>query len=68
MWRNRRGAYSENEGNLKEDSGIIILEGELGDNGESYEDFQITVGHKTMYEEFYKRYAGNRVRITMEIL
>ena len=46
----------------------IILTGELADNGEAYEDFQITVGGTSLYRALYKKYCGCNVKLTVEIL
>jgi len=46
----------------------IVLTGKLADNGESHEDFEITIGDKELYDELYKLYYGNNVKLTMEIM
>lgn len=52
----------------EKESSQVILIGELGDNDQSYEDFEITVGGKTLYDELYRKYRGNLVKLTMEII
>lgn len=46
---------------------LIVLEGELREQGE-YEDSEIYVGNESLYNAFYSKFKGNKVRITMEIL
>lgn len=46
----------------------FVLQGELGDNGESYEAFEMMVGDKILYNELYEKFRGNNIRLTVEIL
>lgn len=46
----------------------VVLEGILGDNGQAYEDFEITIGEQTLYNVLYDKYKGNRVKLTLAIL
>ena len=46
----------------------IIITGELGDNGEAYEDFRITVGGTSLYDALYEKYCGCNLKLTVEIL
>ena len=51
----------------KEHPTKVVLAGELGDNEETYEDFQITVGGTSLYRALYEKYCGCNVKLTVEI-
>ena len=46
----------------------MIFEGILQDNGEWYEDFEITIDDKAVFEEMYNKFCGNKFRVTFELL
>lgn len=47
---------------------IVCLEGEVDNNGKQYGDFEITIGDKTIYDEIYRKFKGNKVRLTVELI
>jgi hypothetical protein len=45
----------------------VTICGIVGDNGNSYEDFEVTVGGIELYNFLYKRFEGNNIKLTIEI-
>ena len=46
----------------------FAIEGIIGDNGNQYEDMEITVGNTSLYTELYQRFKGTKIRMTIKFL
>lgn len=44
------------------------LVGFLGDNGKTGEEFEITIGEKSLVDEIYNQFRGNNVRLILQVL